>query len=78
MPKATWNGMVLAELPEEVRIVEGNVYFPGGAVYGAHLEPSEKVTHGCWKGGANSHHVAATWIMLPRGSMWHRNTLQKE
>ena len=33
MPKATWNGALIAEeKPENVKIVEGNVYFSPGAV----------------------------------------------
>ena len=29
MPKAVWNASVIAEAdPDDVRIVEGNVYFP--------------------------------------------------
>ena len=59
MPRATWNGAVLAEAPEDkVRIVEGNVYFPHDSVHWEYLQPSEKVTTCPWKGNANYHHVA--------------------
>ena len=33
MPKATWNGKVIAQADaSEVQLVEGNVYFPPGKV----------------------------------------------
>lgn len=54
MPKATWNGAVIAEASEaEVEMVEGNVYFPLHAVVGDCLRPSDKVTTCHWKGAAN-------------------------
>ncbi len=41
MPRATWNGIVLAEASgDDVEIVEGNVYFPSGAVRSEYLQPS--------------------------------------
>lgn len=58
MPVATWNGAVLAEAPEaQVRRVEGNVYFPPGAVNGAFLRPSATHTVCGWKGVASYHDV---------------------
>ncbi len=41
MKRATWNGIVLAEASgDDVEIVEGNVYFPSGAVRSEYLQPS--------------------------------------
>lgn len=54
MPKAIWNGSVIAEAKDnEVEIVEGNVYFPMSAVHQQYLQTSAKVTHCPWKGAAN-------------------------
>jgi len=60
MPKAVWNGTVIAEAPQEaVEVVEGNVYFPESAVRCEHLQPSETRTVCGWKGTASYYHVAA-------------------
>lgn len=54
MPKASWNGVVIAEASEEaVRVVEGNVYFPKEAVHEQFLQPSSTTTQCSWKGTAN-------------------------
>lgn len=58
MPKAIWNGAVIAEAPDDaVEVVEGNVYFPGVAVDRAYLQPSDHHSVCHWKGTANYHHV---------------------
>lgn len=58
MPKATWNGVVIAEAPADaVEIVEGNVYFPGDAVNSSYLQASDHQSECGWKGTANYHHV---------------------
>jgi uncharacterized protein (DUF427 family) len=58
MPKATWNGAVIAEAPEsDVEIVEGNVYFRMQAVHQEFLRASDKVSTCPWKGLANYYDV---------------------
>ena len=58
MPKAIWNGAVIAEAPADtVEIVEGNIYFPEAAVDPAYLQPSSHHSVCPWKGTANYHHV---------------------
>jgi uncharacterized protein (DUF427 family) len=58
MPRATWNGATLAEAPAgEVQRVEGNVYFPPGAVNRAFLAESQKHTVCPWKGTASYYDV---------------------
>jgi uncharacterized protein (DUF427 family) len=47
--KAIWNGTVLAE-SEDTVVVEGNHYFPAGAVAMKYLHPSEMHTVCGWKG----------------------------
>jgi uncharacterized protein (DUF427 family) len=56
MPKAIWNGAVIAESPDTV-VVEGNHYFPADAVKREHLRPSETHTTCGWKGECNYHDV---------------------
>ena len=58
MPKATWNGATLAEAPAaDIRRVEGNVYFPPGAVNHALLRESQTHTTCHWKGVASYYDV---------------------
>ena len=58
MPKATWNGAVLAEASgSDVQIVEGNVYFPPEAVNKAFLRESQTHTVCGWKGTASYYDV---------------------
>jgi uncharacterized protein (DUF427 family) len=58
MPKAIWNGAVIAEAgDDEVRIVENNVYFPLSTVHQEFLRNSLRETSCGWKGRANYYHV---------------------
>jgi uncharacterized protein (DUF427 family) len=60
MPRATWNGVVLAEAPaDRCAIVEGNVYFPPDAVNRQHFRASVTHTHCPWKGECSYYDVAA-------------------
>jgi uncharacterized protein (DUF427 family) len=52
MPRATWNGVVIAESPKTV-IVEGNHYFPADAIHKEYFQPSETQTVCGWKGTAS-------------------------
>ena len=54
MPKATWNGAVLAENDgANVQLVEGNIYFPPEAVNKAFFNDSQTHTVCPWKGTAS-------------------------
>ena len=71
MPKATWNGVVIAEAADEVvERVEGNVYFPAQAVRREFLKPSETHTVCGWKGTASYYHVDAGGEMN-RDAAWY-------
>lgn len=56
MPKAIWNGAVIADSDDTV-VVEGNHYFPRDAVDPAVLRPSSTTTVCPWKGTASYHSV---------------------
>jgi uncharacterized protein (DUF427 family) len=56
MPKALWNGKVIAET-DRFETVEGNVYFPPEAVRKEFFQPSEKHTTCSWKGVASYYDV---------------------
>ena len=58
MPKATWNGAVIAQADTaSVQIVEGNVYFPPDKVDRAFLKSSDTHTVCPWKGTASYYDV---------------------
>ena len=56
MPKAIWNGAVLAE-SDRTEVVEGNQYFPPDAVKREYLKPSATHTTCPWKGVASYYEV---------------------
>jgi uncharacterized protein (DUF427 family) len=58
MPKAVWNGAVIAQAEaDDVRIVEGNVYFSPGSVDHTYLRESKTNTVCGWKGTASYYDV---------------------
>ena len=58
MPKATWNGAVLAEAEADaVCLVEGNVYFPPESVDHTYLRESKTRTADAGKGVASYYDV---------------------
>lgn len=69
MPKATWEGVVLAE-SENCVVVEGNQYFPPGSINRAHFKPSETTTICPWKGVARYYHVEVNG-KLNRDAAWY-------
>ncbi len=58
MPKATWNGVTLADSDDTV-VVERNHYFPLAAVDPALLKPSATTSVCSWKGTAHYYTVVA-------------------
>ena len=56
MPRALWNGTVLAE-SDRCEVVEGNQYFPLDAVKREYLKPSATHTTCPWKGNASYYDV---------------------
>ena len=54
--KAYWSGKLIAESDDCV-VVEGNQYFPAGAVKKEFLRPSSHTTVCPWKGTAHYYHV---------------------
>lgn len=56
MPKAIWNGKVIAE-SDRYELVEGNVYFPPGSIKSECFQPSDTHTVCGWKGTASYYTV---------------------
>lgn len=69
MPKATWNGAVLAE-SDRCEVVEGNQYFPPDAVRREHLRESSTHTTCPWKGIASYYDVVVDG-QVNRDAAWY-------
>ena len=52
MPKAIWNGQIIADSPH-CEIIENNLYFPPEAIRREFFQPSDKHTVCGWKGTAS-------------------------
>jgi uncharacterized protein (DUF427 family) len=64
MPKAIWNGAIIAEAHQnEIHIVENNVYFPVQSVNSSFLQASEKHTVCGWKGTASYYSLIVDGII---------------
>ncbi len=70
MPRATWNGAVLAE-SDRCETVEGNCYFPPGAVDHTHLRPSNTHTTCPWKGVASYYDVVVDGQVNPDAAWYY-------
>ena len=76
MPKAVWNGAVLAE-SEACQIVEGNYYFPPDAVKMELLRPSDKHTDCFWKGIASYYDVVVDGKINSAAAWYYPETLNE-
>jgi uncharacterized protein (DUF427 family) len=56
MPKAIWNGQVLAESDQTI-VVENNHYFPPDSIKGEYFKASDTHTVCGWKGTASYYDV---------------------
>ena len=59
MPRAIWNGAVLAE-SDHCEVVEGNCYFPADSINRAYLRPNSTHTTCPWKGVASYYDVVVS------------------
>ena len=69
MPKAVWNGQVVAESDKTV-VVEGNHYFPPDSIKLEFLRDSNDHTRCPWKGVASYYDVAVNGD-VNRGAAWY-------
>ncbi len=68
MPKAVWNGQVVAESDKTV-VVEGNHYFPPDSINLEFLRDSDDHTRCPWKGVASYYDVVVDGE-VSRGGAW--------
>ena len=69
MARAIWNGVVIAESNDTV-LIEGNHYFPIGAVRQDVLRPSQTHTTCPWKGLA-SYYSLEVEVQTNRDAAWY-------
>jgi uncharacterized protein (DUF427 family) len=74
MPRAIWNGAVLAESDDTV-LVEGNHYFPPESVHREYLRPSDTHTVCGWKGTASYYHVEVNGRENPDAAWYYPDPL---
>jgi len=67
--KAIWNNAVLAQREDTV-VVEGNHYFPPGALNREYFKPSDKHTICPWKGEASYYHIVVDG-KVNENAAWH-------
>lgn len=75
MPAALWNGKTLAQATDaEVRIVEGNVYFPPDKVDATRLKGSDTHTVCSWKGTASYYDVVVDGLVNKDAAWYYPDT----
>ena len=75
MPRAVWNGAVLAESRDTIKI-EGRHYFPPSSLEGEHLRRSAKQTTCHWKGVASYYDVVVDGEVNENAAWTYRKPLQ--
>ena len=69
MPKATWNGAVLAESDDTV-LIEGNYYFPRNSINSEFFVEIARQTRCPWKGMASYYDLVVDGEVNP-GAAWY-------
>ncbi len=75
MPKAVWNGQVIADSDETI-VVEGNHYFPVNHVNQEFLEQSDSHTRCYWKGVASYYDVVVDGERARDGAFYYPDPSQ--
>jgi uncharacterized protein (DUF427 family) len=70
MPRAIWNGVVIAESPDTV-VVEGNHYFPPNSIRRDYFKPSDTHTECPWKGTASYFNVVVNGKTNPDAAWYY-------
>lgn len=69
MPKAIWNGAILAE-SDKTEVVEGNHYFPPNAINWEYFQENATHTTCAWKGVASYYDVVVNG-KVNTGAAWY-------
>lgn len=73
MPRALWNGVVLAE-SEDTEVVEGNHYFPRASLNPEYFRDSDHQTMCPWKGVASYYDVVVGDEVNERAAWYYSET----
>ena len=76
MARAIWNGVVLAQ-SDEYETVEGNVYFPSGAINREYFQESDKQAICGWKGSASYYNIVVNGE-INKDAAWYYPTPKEE
>lgn len=76
MPKAIWNGAVLAESDNTI-VVEGNHYFPPDSIHKQYFKESDTHTSCPWKGTASYYHIEVNG-QINKDAAWYYPTTKEK
>ena len=76
MPKAIWNGAVLAE-SNSCEVVEGNQYFPPDSINKEYFQPSNTHTSCPWKGQASYYNIVVNGESNKDAAWYYPETKEK-
>ena len=76
MPKAIWNGQVLAE-SDRTEVVENNQYFPPDSINQEFFHPSSTHTTCPWKGVASYYTIVVDGQENPDAAWYYPETKEK-
>lgn len=76
MPKAIWNGTVLAE-SDRTEVVEGNQYFPPDAIKREYFKESQTHTTCPWKGVASYYNIEVDG-QVNKDAAWYYPTAKEK
>ena len=76
MPKAIWNGAVLAE-SNQCEVVEGNYYFPPDSIHAKYFKDSNTHTTCPWKGQASYYTIEVEGQQNPDAAWYYPTTKEK-
>ena len=76
MPRAIWNGAVLAE-SDKCEVVEGNQYFPADSINKEYFKESSTHTSCPWKGQASYYTIEVNGQQNKDAAWYYPNTKEK-
>ncbi|RIA96564.1 hypothetical protein C1645_754594 [Glomus cerebriforme] len=76
MPKAEWNGKVIAESTDFQR-VEGNIYFPPDSIKSEFLQPTSHSSSCPWKGAASYYNIVVDGNTNENAAWYYPEPLEK-
>ncbi|MBV8883742.1 MAG: DUF427 domain-containing protein [Chroococcidiopsidaceae cyanobacterium CP_BM_RX_35] len=76
MPKAIWNGAVLAE-SDHTEVVEGNQYFPPDSIHREYFKESQTHTTCPWKGVASYYNIEVNG-QVNKDAAWYYPTAKEK